>query len=292
MSDLPAQTTTASSPKDRLEHDKKVEAEFKAARNLIEEHRYSAALKKVKWVFANNKEKSSIFFYFDITDLVRNYPPARVAAKRWRNDKEKLIVEHRADGDLIREWIKLNEILREPKRTYEVIFKVAQATESEEYRQTLTLQIWKQLARNRKYDLLKNCLQDMVLRVLLKANDHDGETLFPDPNDSKDRKRWKRESLLDYMRNEGCLAYEVALGLGEKKVAAVFAKKILSVETNDAMFARLIRAAIRAKDYEEAVQVYQLARETFTKRRLSKSTKMLKSMPKTRLAKFASDVGL
>ena len=220
---------------------------------------------------------------------MRNYQPAHVAVRRWRSDKEKLIVSQRADRQVIDEWQNLNEILRERKRTFEVLVKLSEEADSEDFRRQVIDFIWKKLARQRRYSLLTDKLWGLGLSLLNHEMESTRDKLFPNAYGiqlSRWTRAWNKKFQLEYMRDEGCLTYEVALALGEKKAAAVFAKKILSVETSDAMLARLIKAAIRAKDYEEAVNVYKNALETFSKRRLQKSTKILKTMPKTKLAKF------
>jgi hypothetical protein len=82
---------------------------------------------------------------------------------------------------------------------------------------------------------------------------------------------------------DGPLKYEVALGLKEMHVADVFAQKILGVETSDRVYASLIRAAIRARAYTEAIALYDRARSQFTLRRLRYSNKVIKTLPKKHL---------
>lgn len=277
------------SAKEKLEL--RVSQELDIVETLVKNKKYSLAMKKLKWVFANSEDSFLLTLALDpISALVRNYAPAKVAVRRWRNDKEKLIISRRADRQVIDEWITLNQILKERKRTFEVLTRQSEEADSDDCRQLFTYFIWKQLVRQRRYSLLESNLRSLGLSLLSYAMKSECDRLFPNHlgvNTSRWERNWNKRFHLEFMREDGCLTYEVALALGEKKAAAVFAEKILSVETNDAMFARLIRAAIRARDYEEAVSIYRTALETFSKRRLSKSTKMLKTMPKTKLAKLA-----
>lgn len=291
MKKFPPDTSAASpSAKERAELERRVQEELETVEALIGDKKYALAMKKLKWIFANSKDRFLLVHASDsIRTLVRNYQPAHVAVRRWRSDKEKLIVSQRADRQVIDEWQNLNEILRERKRTFEVLVKLSEEADSEDFRRQVIDFIWKKLARQRRYSLLTDKLWGLGLSLLNHEMESTRDKLFPNAYGiqlSRWTRAWNKKFQLEYMRDEGCLTYEVALALGEKKAAAVFAKKILSVETSDAMLARLIKAAIRAKDYEEAVNVYKNALETFSKRRLQKSTKILKTMPKTKLAKF------
>lgn len=283
--------TSARRPSAKEKLELRVSQELDIVETLVKNKQYTLAMKKLKWVFANSEDSFVFTLALDpISALVRNYAPAKVAIRRWRNDKEKLILSYSADRQIIDEWEDLNRILKERKRTFAVLVRLSEEADSDKYRNLVNDFIWKQLVRQRRYSLLKRSLPSLGLGLMSYAMESECDRLFPN-HLGMELSRWTRARnksfQLDYMREEGCLTYEVALALGEKKAAAVFAEKILSVETNDAMFARLIKAAIRARDYEEAVSIYRTALETFGKRRLSKSTKMLKTMPKTKLAKLA-----
>jgi hypothetical protein len=243
-------------PQNRLELQRWVESEYEAARKLLRERQYKEALKKFKCVFANDAGYRLFLDNREIINLVKNYAPAGAVIKRWRNDKERLVLEQKADLALIRQWDTLNS--------------------------------WERLALTRRYDVLKDYLDSLGFHLLLHALDYDSDVLFPHHRKmTNSARKDDMQRHVSYLLQEGTLSYEVALGLGEKHIASEFAKKILSVETSDRCYASLIKGAIRARNYPEAKAMFMDAQKHFSLRRLRYCSKAIKAMPKSEFAKLS-----
>jgi hypothetical protein len=274
------------SPQDRVEQERLVVAEYEAARKLLKAKLCKEALKKFKWVFANDPGYNLFLRRSELVRLAKNYPPACAVVKRWRNDKERLIVAQMADSKLIGQWYTLNECLGEKQRTIDVFLKLQSAGANERLQHYILNHIWMKLAASRKYEVLRAYLPTLGFHLLLHAVEYDAAILFPGHRKlTKVQRRQDIEMHIDYNLKKAPLCYEVALGLGEKHVAAEFTKKILGLEKSDRVYASLIRGAIRARAYSEALELYSDAKENFSPRRLRYSSKAIKAMPKSKLAK-------
>jgi len=267
-------------PQSRIDLERRVEAEYKAALVLLKEKHYKQALRKFKWVFANEASSDLFLPSTEIRKLVKNYPPAAAVIKRWRNDKERLVLAQNADLTLVGQWDTLNSCLGEKKRTMEVYFKLEAAGAPEELLHDILNEIWESLARARKYEKLKGYLPTLGFHLLLHSIEFDSAMLFPGHR-KQSKKEWQHEieRHIEYLLDKGSMSYEVALGLGEKRAAAVFAKKILGVETSDRAYAILIKSAVRARAYPEALAHFAEAKEKFSLRRLKNSSQAIKAIP-------------
>lgn len=267
----------------RLELSKKVEHEYEEASKLLRRKLYKESLRKYKWVFSQEATADLFLDAREIMTLLKGYPPAITILKRWRNDKEKLIRSEKCDLPLIRQWRDLNECLGEKERTLEVFLEMREAGADERTLRHLLSNVWERFAKAKNYEALKNYLPSLGTYILLHAMEYDAAILFP-RDESKGAMRWDIEYHTDYMLNDGTLSYEVALGVRMKLVASEFAKKILGVETSDRAYAGLIRSAIRARCYDEAIALFTEAKIAFGLRRLRKSLKAIRRLPKSRLA--------
>ncbi len=284
---LPETIKESVSPQNRLEQERRVEAEYEAARRLLKDKVYKEALKKFKWVFANDPGYNLFLRRSEIVGLAKNFPPAGAVVKRWRNDKERLIVAQMADSKLIGQWDTLNECLGERQRTIDVFLKLQAAGANERLQHYILNHIWKRLAASRKYEVLRAYLPTLGFHLLLHAVEYDAAILFPGHRKlTKMQRRQDIERHIDYNLKDAPICYEVALGLGEKHVAAEFAKKILGLERSDRIYAGLIRGAVRARAYPEAVALFSDAKEKFSLRRLRYSSKAIKAVPKSKLAQI------
>ena len=273
-------------PQTRLELEKQVESEYEIARGLLNRRKYKEALKKFKWVFANYGPGNRNNMYFDrpeIRRLIKNYRPAVAVIRRWRNDKEKLILSQTADFEIIREWDRLNAALGEKQRTLEVFFKLQAANADEEIQQAILSGIWKKLARSKQYDHLKLYFRTLGFFLLHHIVEYDCAIWFPrNPGARKRDIKDNIKSNYEWILGDGPLTYEIALGLGERQLAAEFAKRILGVETSDNVYASLIKGAIRAHAYPEANTLYGEAQEHFSLRRLRHSSAAVKAIPQSK----------
>ena len=274
-------------PQNRLDLERLVEAEYQAACGLLKNKLYKEALKKFKWVFGNDSGFHLFLSRSEIVKLTKNYPPAGAVIKRWRNDKERLIIEEKADSKLIRQWDTLNQCLGEKDRTIDVFLKLRAAEANDDLLDSVLNHIWKRLAASKKYEDLRPYLPTLGFHLLLHAVEYDCAILFP--GHRKLTKRQRRQDIerhIAYARQDGLMSYEVALGLGDKHVAAEFAKKILGIETSDLVYAGLIKGAVRARAYPETIALFNEAKTKFSLRRLRYSSKAIKAMPKSQLSRL------
>jgi hypothetical protein len=277
-------------PQNRLDLQRQVESEYAAAEKLLEEQKYKDALQKFKWVFANDAGHRLFLYGPEITKLIKNYPPAGAVIKRWRNDKERLVLEQKADSTVIRQWNTLNSCLKDKDRTINVFLKLQVNGADKQLLHAILNCTWERLALAKRYALLKDYLDSLGFHVFLHALEYDSLVLFP--KHQKLSQRQRKESLqrhVEYLLQRGTLSYEVALGLGEKHIASEFAKKILSVETSDRFYAGLIKGAVRARAYPEAKAMFVDAKGKFSLRQLRFSLKAIRTMPKSEFARLSMD---
>lgn len=156
---------------------------------------------------------------------------------------------------------------------------------TEDLRNSVLAYVWKKLARARKYEMLKDYLPTLGFHLLLNAVEYDSLVLFPGHQNLS--KKLRTEELAGHVRyalGDGTMSCEVAFGLGDKRVAEAFVAKILSIECSDRVYAGLIKGAIRARSYPEAIALYKDARNKFSLRQLRQSNKAIKTLPKKQLA--------
>lgn len=277
-------------PQQRLDSSRLLESEFKQALELLRNKNYKGALKKFKWVFSHDHVPGRFLSSGEITNLLKGYPTAVTVIRRWRNDKEKLILVGKVDLPLIRDWCLLNNCLREKDRTIAVFLKLKDSGANERLLHDILNEVWPSFAKTKNYNVLSGYLSTLGFHVLLHATEYDSLTLFPDHRDlSKELRRLEFERHIQFMLTKGTLSYEVALGLNYQSVASEFAKKILQVESSDRAYAGLIKAAIRAGSYEEATKLFDEARSAFSLRRLRKCATEMKRLPKAKKPKRISN---
>lgn len=283
--ELPDKLKEQVAPKTRLAAEKRIDEEFTIAQTLLGEGRYKEALKKFKWVFANDASYDLFLPSREIIKLRKNHPPAAAVIKRWRNDKERLLIQHNGDSKLIGQWDTLNSCLGEKNRTLDVFMQLVAAGANKELSNSILYRIWQKIARAKKYEMLRDYLPTLGFHLLLNAVEYDSLVLFP--THRKLGKKHRSEELarhVQYALGDGTMSCEVAFGLGEKQVAATFVSKILSIECSDRVYAGLIKGAIRARAYPEAIALFKDARNKFSLRQLRQSNEAIKTLPKKQLA--------
>jgi hypothetical protein len=140
---------------------------------------------------------------------------------------------------------------------------------------------WQSFVRSKNYDVLASYLPTLGFHLLSHATEYDSTVLFPKQRGMTEIQQLKYlEYQVNYMLREGILIYEAALGLGNKRVAFEFARKILGVQTSDLVYAGLIKAAIRARAFEEAMDLFNEAKGVFSIRKLRNSSDAIKLIPK------------
>jgi len=267
-------------PQERLDHEKKIAREFAAATALLKKKKYKEALRKFKWVFSNTTEAKCFLSRREIRNLAKHYAPAASLIRRWRSDKERLVIAQQADSEVIREWDILNECLGEKQRTIDVLRKLTAAGADDEILHSILWHVWEQLARSRRYEELRPFLPTLGWLLLLHIVDYDSELWFPrNRNWTKTRVKEEFSRMRDQIADEGPLIYEVALGLGKENLAEELSNRVLSVERSDRVYASLIKGAIRTRVYPAAESLFGDAKKHLSTRQLRYSLKAIKTIP-------------
>jgi hypothetical protein len=272
-------------PQKRLDQGRKIASEFAAATALLREKKYKEALRKFKWVFSNTTETKYFLSSREIRSLAKHYAPGASVIRRWRNDKERLVIAKQADSNVISEWDILNECLGEKQRTIDVFRKLTAAGADDEILHKIFWHIWKHLARSRKYEELRPFLRTLGWLLLLHIVDYDCETWFPrSRNWTKTQVKEEFSRMRNQIADEGPLICEVALGLGEASLAEELSNRVLSVERSDRVYASLIKGAIRTRIYPAAQSLFGDAKSHLSTRQLRLSAKVVRTIPKSKRA--------
>ncbi|MBX9939127.1 MAG: hypothetical protein K2Y32_07735 [Candidatus Obscuribacterales bacterium] len=257
-----------------LDKERQAKDELAAARVKLEERDYKGALRAFKKYFKMDGDQCFSVIAKDVATLVKNYQPARLIVQRYRNDKEKLILQGQADSKLVGQLVLLNLGLGERSRTEAFYRELKQANFDTEISELFLRHVWRQLLRRRRYEDLRPYFHSLGFFLLLHITELDCHIWFPDLRTySKTEIRNWRERCLKSIIEEGPLTYELALGLGEMQAANLFAQRILGVEASDRVYAALIKAALRARAADPAKELYKEARSTLGSRRIRQTNK-------------------
>jgi len=280
--DLSEQTV----PQERLDHEKKIATQFGIAKTLLKQKKYKEALRKFRWVFSNSLETDCFPTDREIRSLAKNYAPAAAVIRRWRNDKERLIVAQEADSDVIRQWMTLNESLGENLHTIDVFHKLQAADANHHILDSILWRIWEKLVRTGQYEALRSFLPTLGWMLLLHIAEYDIEVWFPRGRDwttvqiEEEITRKKQE-----IGEEGPLIFEVAIALAESSIADEFAKRLLVFEHSDLMYAKLIKSAVRARAYSTAEMLFEDAKKSLSKGQWNNSSKAIAAIPSSKKRK-------
>lgn len=275
---LPPKLREATPPKKRLARERELASELDDARRLLKAKNYRQAFAKYKAVFSTPGGTDFFLSRAEITKLSKNHPPALVTLKRWRNQKEKLIEMGKADSEVVRDWQILNVCLKEPQRTLAVFDKLKNSGCDEEVLDSILWHIWKQLLRARRYEDLRGHLRTLGWLTILHVGEYDASIWFPRTNEEKNARF--QDATYTSIRDDGALTFEIALALKETLAANMLKEKILSVDASDLAYSALIKAAVRARDYGEAADLYDAAKSALGSRRIRLSTQAIKRIPK------------
>ncbi len=282
MADLTQNADISSSPQDLVAKRKLIESKLEEAKEHLQAKRYSESLKTFRWIFANCDSEKVFLYSGDAQRLAKKYPPAQKLLRRWRNDKEKLIIAGNADRRLISEWSNLNESLNEKNRTLTVFRKLISNGVDKDFLSALYAAVWEQLYAARSYEEIRAYLPSLGWYLFLHASDVDSKILFPDETESKAQQKywlgWARDTLI----NHGTKVFEIALGLNEIEAAHTFSRKLTTAETSDRCYSLLVKAACRAKNYDEAQDLFEDALHRVKNRRIPLTRKAILKVPKTK----------
>jgi len=260
-------------PEKRLAMGQQSRNNFQLARKLLRDKKYKEAFKQFKHALAAADGNDVFPNKAEMAKLARNYRPAMVALKRWRNQKEKLIFALAADSTIVSQWAILNDSLNERDRILTVFRKLRDAGADEELLDSFYWNIWERLVQKKQYEELREFFSTLGWMTLLDVSEHHTEKWFP------------RERALELppekIIGNGALVYETAIALNENDAANVILEKLLSVDDSDSTYAALIKAARRARAKEPARELFQQAQERLGARRVRKSRQALGALIKS-----------
>lgn len=273
------------SPEERLRLESSVEREFQLAKKLLKEKKYKEALKKFKLVYSQPlaPNHSLSLPEAELKTLIRRYAPAERVVRRWRNDKEKLILRGIADLELLRDWNALNLCLKESNRIEVVFYKLERVPENEDVIESILGEIWPKLAKSKKYNEIGSYLRTLAWFVFLHVSEYESQRLFP-RSESGASQRMVSKYMVEEIATKDPLVYEVALGLGSVEIAGHLCRKILSVEASDRTYGMLINGALRTKHFDEAERLFSEARMKLKRYPLCK--KAVQRAPKSESHRF------
>ncbi|HNB17254.1 MAG TPA: hypothetical protein PLC15_17860 [Candidatus Obscuribacter sp.] len=259
-----------------IDRERRAEAALDAAQALLKQKDYKGALRAFKKYYQHYDDDDPFGISTkDVAVLVKNYEPARLVVRRWRNDKEKIILQGKADRKLVDQWISLNEALKEKERTESVYRKLKDSRADDDVLEPLVRHLWRQLVRVRRYEEVRLYFHSLGFFLLLHITEFDCSVLFPGHRGKAVRgKNPAIEQCLRLIIQDGPPTYELALGLGEVELARQFARRMLRVETSDRVYAALIGAAIHAGAFAQGVELYAEAKATLGSRRIRKTNKV------------------
>jgi hypothetical protein len=251
-------------PTMRLALREQTEEGLRLAQELLKANKYKEAFRQYKVTLANAEGTNIFPSEAEMVKLARNYRPALVALKQWRNQKEKLILAQTADSTVFRQWERLNKCLNDKDRILVVFRKLRSANADEELLRSFYWQIWTRLAKSKQYEELRPFLDTLGWMTFLAVSEHHAQLWFP-------QKPSLAPSVGKIMK-EGTLIYEVALALHADEAAEAIEEKLLSVDQSDATYAALIEGARRARRTQQAKALFEHARKQLGNRRVRKST--------------------
>ena len=270
---LPANLKEQVPPEKRIALDQRSRINVQLARTLLREKNYKEAFKQFKRALATPDGTDLFPNTADMAKLARNYRPAMAALKRWRDQKEKLILAQTADSTVIYQWQTLNVCLKDRDRILTVFRNLQTAGADEELLAPFYSMIWKRLVKKKQYPELTQFFKTLGWMTLLDVSDYHAEKWFPRENSlSKSPQR---------IIEDGALFYETAIALNENDSANVILEKLLSVDDSDSTYALLIKAARRARAKDSARALFQQARERLGARRVRKSRQALGALIKS-----------
>lgn len=272
-------------PEERLQCESSAMQEFSQAKELLKQKKYKEALKKFKFVYSQ-----PVVLHHDwslpeseLKTLIRHYAPAERVIRKWRNDKEKLILRGISDLALLRDWRSLNSCLKESNRTEIVFYKLKRLPENEDVIESILWELWRKLAKSKKYHEIGKYLRTLAWLVFLHVSEYESQRLFP-RNESHEFQQMELQRMIEEIATEDPLVYEVALGLESTEVAEHICRKILSVEASDRTYGKLIMGAVRTKHFDEAQRLYSEAREILKRYPLCKNA--VRKAPKCEAHRF------
>jgi hypothetical protein len=243
-----------------------LDTHFELARSLVQEKKFEQALKEYLFVFDNSRDVSSYggvrlsYVPSEIASMEGMYRPAILALQSRRDEREKLVLAQKADFNVVQELTALNEYLDEEERNIVTFDKLKSiGPGSSETREDMLLLIWKQLAAVKRYDDLKDKVDDLAKIVATQIAETAINNDFPDHvSGSTEYQSYLRRSIIE----DGSRVYETLLAVGKVEKANKLAKWMFTFSSDGEMYAQLITSAINADRFDIARDLTEQASKT------------------------------
>ena len=167
--------------------EEELDTHFELARSLAQEKKFEQALKEYLLVFDNSRDVAKYggvrlsYVPSEIASIGRVYPPAILALQSRRDEREKLVLAAKADFDVLHELTSLNEHLNEPERNLVLFDKLKTLGPAySDLREDMLRLIWEQLAAARRYDDLKDTVDELAKQVASQIAESAVNNDFPD----------------------------------------------------------------------------------------------------------------
>lgn len=260
---ISAQTRQSNADGGKVTHEE-LDTHFAMARSLAQQKKFEQALKEYLFVFDNSRDVAGYggvrlsYVPDEIADIGRTYHPAILALQSRRNEREKLVLAAKADFDVIHELTSLNEHLSEPERNLALFDKLkSMGSAYSEVRQDMLRLIWDQLAAVKRYDDLKDIVDELARQVASQIaesainNDFSENSVLA----STEYQGYLRQSIID----DGGKVYETLLAVGKAEKADKLAKWMIIFSSDGETYAQLINSAINAKRTDIAADLVERA---------------------------------
>ncbi|MDX6695229.1 MAG: hypothetical protein QOF02_2832 [Blastocatellia bacterium] len=259
--------TRQSSPAGQKVTEEELDRRFAIARSLAQEEKFEQALKEYLFVFDNSRNVGGYggvrlsYVPSEIAAIGRVYRPALLALQTRRDEREKSVLAGKADFDVIHELAALNEYLGEPERTITLFDKLkTMGAAYTSVREDMLILIWEQLAEAKRYDELKDKIDELAKRVASQIAESVINNDFPDNSvlSSSQYQDYLRRSIIE----DGGRVYETLLGVGKAAKADKLAKWMLTFSSDGEMYAQLINRAINVNRTDIAADLIERATKT------------------------------
>ncbi|HKR22873.1 MAG TPA: hypothetical protein VJS17_09775, partial [Pyrinomonadaceae bacterium] len=228
-------TSVSAQPKQVTQQE--LDTSLDLARSLVNEKKYPEALKAYLFVFDNSRGVSSYggvrlsYVPSEIAQMGQIYEPAIAALESRRDEREKLALAGKADFNILHELMALNQYLDQPERNITLFDKLkAMGPAQAEATDDVLLLIWEQLVAVKRYDELKNKVDDLAKLVASQIAESAIQNDFPSGGvfNSPQFQNYRRKSILE----DGGRVYETSLALGKVETANKLAKWMLTFATD------------------------------------------------------------
>jgi hypothetical protein len=265
-----AQTGQSSTGAQKKITDEELDTHLALARSLAGGKKFEEALKEYLLVFDNSRDVPAwggvrlSYVPSEIAAMGVSYRPAILALQSRRDEREKLVLAAKADFDVIHELTSLNEHLNEPERSIALFDKLKPMGPAyAEVRKVFLLLIWEQLVVVKRYNDLKDDIDDLAKQIAQQISEAAINNDFPTGSvtDSPMYQSYLRTSII----GDGGRVFETLLALGKAEKANKLAKWMLTFSSDGEMYAQLINNAINANRTDIASDLNERAMKALSR---------------------------